>query len=90
MKKESIRKKEREFMFKPFPITSICREDLKGICSKNQILSLTDSDMKHIARKILQGLGERLHEKRRKVKCDEYNSFFDGLRKVFINGRVGE
>ena len=38
--------------YKPFPITSICREDLAEYFTDRQIASLDDSDMARIADKL--------------------------------------
>ena len=37
---------------KPFPITSICREDLIQYFTEKQIASLSDTDMERIADKL--------------------------------------
>ena len=37
---------------KPFPITSVCREDLKEYFTEKQIASLDDTDMERIADKL--------------------------------------
>ena len=39
-------------MFKEFPITTICREDLKQCCSDSEIELFTDTDMERVANKM--------------------------------------
>lgn len=41
-----------ELWHKPFIVASICREDLRGILSDEQIAALDDSDMERIADKV--------------------------------------
>lgn len=41
-----------ETLEKPFPITSVCRADLKAFFSEEQIAQLDDSDMEEIANKM--------------------------------------
>ena len=39
-------------MFKMFPITCICREDLKNYLTEKEIENFTDNDMKYLASKM--------------------------------------
>ena len=39
-------------MFKMFPITCICRKDLKSYLTEKEIENFTDNDMKYLASKI--------------------------------------
>ena len=43
---------DRNAWLKPFPITSVCREDLRGIVSDNEIARLDDADMQEIAERM--------------------------------------
>jgi hypothetical protein len=43
---------DRETLFKPFPITSVCRADLQAFFSKDHIAHLDDDDMAEIAGKM--------------------------------------
>ena len=47
-----------EDWIKPFKITSICREDLRDQFSDEEIETLTDADMKHIASKMVDAYCE--------------------------------
>lgn len=49
---EPMEWQQAESWYAPFPVASVCREDLRGILSDVEIAGLSDDDMLHIADKM--------------------------------------